>query len=580
MSKQTGIATYDRNSREEEAELALKGTVLTPAVAWTLTAAMLILIFGEPLLQCALDIRSRAAAGRAPVPQAFEVVRLCPGPQWADRVRTASGAAPRGFLRWWAMLPPVKEIEDFDDALERNSAIGGALLPRVQLLMTRIGGVGNEQAYVGRDGWLFYRPGVDSLMAPGFLDPAQLQKRARSGDSSSAAVQPDPVKALVQFDRELRSRGIALAVMVAPMKPSIHPEFLSGRYAPGDAPLYNPSYARFLEEMKLNDVAVLDVSGDLAAAKIATGRAQFLKTDTHWTPEAMELAAGKLADYIKAKGLLPPREPAGYAAKEAGVCNRGDIDEMLKLSADRFVFPPQEATVHPVFRSDGAPWEPDRGSDVLVLGDSFFNIYSLEGMNWGAHAGFVEQLSLQLQRPLDRIVINAGGSYTTRQELAKPAERDRLVGKKLVIYEFAMRDLSVGDWKLLSLPEPTKGGTKPPVVPPAAGDELEVEGRLQGLGTVPKPGTVPYKDCLVGLYLKDVRATKGSLASAEILVYVWGMRANQWTAAATLKPGEVLRLRLTPWRKAEAKYGGLNRSEPADEEALLLDAFYGEETGK
>jgi hypothetical protein len=108
---------------------------------------------------------------------------------------------------------------------------------------------------------------------------------------------------------------------------------------------------------------------------------------------------------------------------------------------------------------------------------------------------------------------------------------------------------------------------------------LEVEGRIQLTGTVPKPGTVPYKDCFVGVCLKDVRTVKGTLEPQEILVYIWGMRGNQWTSAATLKPGQVLRLRLTPWRKAEAKYGGFNRSEPADEAALLLDAFYGEESG-
>ena len=32
------------------------------------------------------------------------------------------------------------------------------ILSPTQLLLTRWGGTGNEKAYVGREGWLFYRP--------------------------------------------------------------------------------------------------------------------------------------------------------------------------------------------------------------------------------------------------------------------------------------------------------------------------------------------------------------------------------------------------------------------------------------
>ena len=38
-------------------------------------------------------------------------------------------------------------------------------------------GAGNERVYVGRDGWLFYRPDVEYLTGRGFLDPAQIERR-------------------------------------------------------------------------------------------------------------------------------------------------------------------------------------------------------------------------------------------------------------------------------------------------------------------------------------------------------------------------------------------------------------------
>ena len=40
-------------------------------------------------------------------------------------------------------------------------------------------GAGNERVYPGRDGWLFYRPDVEYLTGPGFLDPAVMEPADR-----------------------------------------------------------------------------------------------------------------------------------------------------------------------------------------------------------------------------------------------------------------------------------------------------------------------------------------------------------------------------------------------------------------
>jgi len=102
-----------------------------------------------------------------------------------------------------------------------------------------------------------------------------------------------------------------------------------------------------------------------------------------------------------------------------------------------------------ILTARGEYWRPDETADVLVLGDSFSNIYSLDTMGWGESAGLIEQLSFELQRPLDCLVINDNGAYATRALLARELARgrDRLAGKRLVIWQFAMRELSAGDWK-------------------------------------------------------------------------------------------------------------------------------------
>jgi alginate O-acetyltransferase complex protein AlgJ len=127
---------------------------------------------------------------------------------------------------------------------------------------------------------------------------------------------------------------------------------------------------------------------------------------------------------------------------------------MLKLPEEQQLFQPQQVMVKQVQDASGNPWEPDAAADVLLLGDSFTNIFSLEGMGWGNAAGLGPHLALALGRPVDVIAQNDSGAFATRQALVRELQggQDRLAGKRVVIWEFASRELSVGDWKPLGLP--------------------------------------------------------------------------------------------------------------------------------
>src|SRR5262249_49176167 len=104
---------------------------------------------------------------------------------------------------------------------------------------------------------------------------------------------------------------------------------------------------------------------------------------------------------------------------------------------------------HPIEDEIGNAWEPDPGSDVLLLGDSFTNVFSLEQMGWGTAAGLGPRLSLGLGGPLDRVAQNDSRGFLTGQALARALAcgEDRLANKRVVIWEFASRELSVGDWR-------------------------------------------------------------------------------------------------------------------------------------
>jgi hypothetical protein len=46
--------------------------------------------------------------------------------------------------------------------------------------------------------------------------------------------------------------------------------------------------------------------------------------------------------------------------------------------------------------------------------------------------------------PVDRIAQDGSGAFATREVLQR--DPDRLTGKRLVVYQFAARELTIGDW--------------------------------------------------------------------------------------------------------------------------------------
>jgi hypothetical protein len=94
------------------------------------------------------------------------------------------------------------------------------------------------------------------------------------------------------------------------------------------------------------------------------------------------------------------------------------------------------------------------------LGDSFTNVFSLDPMGWGVSAGLAPQLARALGRRVDVLAQNDSGAFASRQLLVQAlrAGEDRLAGKKVVIWEFASRELAVGDWKKIDWPAPGDDG--------------------------------------------------------------------------------------------------------------------------
>jgi hypothetical protein len=449
------LPTADRTplSREEIARIEVGHTDVAPAVRRFLVAAFLVAIATMPLVE---TIGGRRA-GEASVWRHLLNLPSAVGTGAADPP-TPSGPRRTSSEGPWRSTVAVNRsllagFDAFESALEQESVVGRVLRPPTQLAMSGWLGAGNERVYVGRDGWLFYRPDVEYATGAAFLSPRQQARRVRAASEWQAPPQPDPLQAIRALKLDLDARGIALVVVPTPVKPTVQPAELASAYAGYDAPVQNPSFAPLVDALRRDGILVFDPAPTLVAARTRTGEPQYLRTDTHWRPEAVQAVAEALSTFLAREAGWPPGAQA-YTLEPHVLRHAGDTLQMLDLPATQTHYPLEEVTAARVRSVDGTPWRPTRGAEVLVLGDSFSNIYALDSMGWGEGAGFVEHLSAALRRPADRLVQNDEGAFATRLMLQRAAatDPDRLTNTRVVVYQFATRELAQGDWRVLPLP--------------------------------------------------------------------------------------------------------------------------------
>jgi len=427
--------------REEEAKLALEHTQISRGTGWLLTLAFLLTIFAVPLIQALFEVKE----GRVVLGGALDAARELPTWQQVKSVRSWQDA--------WALVPHADRFKTHEEKLEDDSVVAQWLLPRASSMLLRAG-VGNEQVYLGATDsngkrWLFHRPDVDYLAERGFNDPATLRQRERTA-GEGASLNVYSILAISDFRRQLEARNIKLVLMPVPVKPMLEAEWLLPANPPLISNLQNVSYTPWLFSIVDQVVQTFEPTHLLHDRKIKTGEPQFLQTDTHWTPEAMQAVAESLADYINGSSF--EGAIVAYHTRRQTITNIGDTARALSL-LDYSQFS-QTVTIEQVLDSQNRLWQPDPSAEVLLLGDSFSNIYSMPELGWGQGAGLGAQLSRYLKRPVDSIIVNAGGASTSRQRLAQElrSNPERLKNKKVVIWQFSMRDLAFGDWKIVPLP--------------------------------------------------------------------------------------------------------------------------------
>lgn len=522
------------------------------------------MIFAFPLIQ----FTSELPAIRKEWPTAWQ---LLPALQRAWSTPVPHGSTP--IRRLMAINDQLcRELRSYEKTVTATAWLVRAPRDGLQAVMSHSLRSGNDQVVVGRDGWLFFRPDVDALTGRGFLQPMI----TRAG-IVAAPREANPLPAIRRFAADLQARGIQLLIVPIPSKAALLGSIGStADQEPPPAPVHNASFDQLLTELKRDQIAVADLTATLLPKGTAVQSITYLKTDSHWSPAGLRdttsVLAARVTDLLP--GLTKAQKTSVIVRQE--VENHGDTARLLSQDSATETMPPERCQIDRVLSASGAVWQPDPQAAILLLGDSFTNIYSQRELGWGDSAGLAEQLSQVLHVPLDRIALNAGGALAARTELVRQLQTglDRLAGKKLVIWQFAERELSSGDWRILPLPASAKSPPEqktPGEHVPAATMELIVTGRIQQIGHLPDPARLPYREALLPIHLNTVSGVSQGTVPDEIVVYVWGLRDRKLTPMASWKAGQTVRVKLIPWTQAERQYGQFARAELDDPDFRLID---------
>jgi alginate O-acetyltransferase complex protein AlgJ len=302
----------------------------------------------------------------------------------------------------------------------------------------------NAAAGAGVDGWLFFGGELRLLSLGRFWgDEARKVNRAHKPELA------DPIPAIVDFQQQLKARGIDLLVVPVPPKAAVYPE----KIVPGfDVRTTDPAPVlhQFYDELRAAGVDVFDLSQLFVRARDDSQGPVFCKTDSHWSGFGCALAGEAIAVKVRAKLTNIDASNAYFAQwKEAQI--HGDLAGLLAKDGPKPG--PEKIAIESVSRKgSSAAVEPDPNSPLLLLGDSHTLVYH---DFLAERSGLVDNLALRLGFAPDLIGTRGSGATPVRISLYRRSLKDPgyLAKKKIVVWCFAAREFT----------EATEGWAKVPV---------------------------------------------------------------------------------------------------------------------
>jgi len=438
---------------------------------------------------------------------------------------------------------------------ENNLESAGFTEPPRRLVQTLLSNgplrEGNGKTRIGKDGWLFLKTALDSLTGYG---PIEIEPTSVSKDPRLTHWQ-SPLNAIKRFAEQLNEFGVELVIVSIPVKPMIYPEHL-GQSAKG--PITHPDSETFYSFLSsLPNVDVLDLT--LPLSKLKSKSKVFLKQDTHWTPEGMKESAKIIATYVKSKNWNYGNRNL-KAGPDENRSSLGDLVESLNTYSKIF-------DLETVIASPVTGKTVDRESPIILLGDSFTNIYSTDTtLNWGKNAGLADHIALNLGSSLDVIAINGGGATEARKKLAaRRGSASLMKNKKAVIWAITARDLFLSSTQAHKARvhwEDVNFDTREPKENLIS--STKIHARMLSKPKLPNPKSTTYSSLLYGADYEILETITGKIETVEnkIAVIHWAYKNRQMLPTSNYKVGEKRILNLIPFdrmkelRTLEQHYDG------------------------
>ncbi len=270
-----------------------------------------------------------------------------------------SVAAPKPD--WW-----VRASERLDPYINDVFGFRAAVLAAHNSWGFWLGGAGNKDVAVGRDGSLFYRRG--NAMEQSF---GEILRRRQVRNT---------VSRMAELESRMSASGGRFVMLVAPNGQTMAPEALSSATRAG--PPYVTEYDLLEKQMAARGVPFVDLRPLLRAA--AEDGPTYRRNDTHWNARSAVIAFNAAMEAVG-------RPDLAYAPSEVlgGPIERwdGDLVRMLGLATARApdvdaeaIDPPHgetaplEGVINPARQTTRPPYALDvdqPGPRIMVLGDSF-----------------------------------------------------------------------------------------------------------------------------------------------------------------------------------------------------------------
>ncbi len=296
---------------------------------------------------------------------------------------------------------------------------------------------GSGQVLEAPEGWLYLVSELQSLAAGPIRQFAG--RRDPGTGQAVAAVNRDPLPAIVQFHKLLQQQGVTLLLVPIPAKAAVHATGLTAAAA-SSGQRADVRVAEFLRELTEQGVQVVDSCEQLRGAANPAG--WYCRTDTHLNGDGIGRLAEIVAAELVGRGLCGPRDGAPLRVESREIEITGDLARMLDPETEQherirldFVMDPATGAAPPGAAAAAAFPEPP----VLLLGDSHVLVYDADDLH-AVGAGLPQQLARHLRDGIETLGVRGSGGTGARLQLLQMP--DRLSRLKVVVWCFAAREFT------------------------------------------------------------------------------------------------------------------------------------------